>query len=544
MQPIKQDNAEKFKILVVVPKYSLTEEKFYTYYLPTGLAYIISVLKKEGYEVDVINLNHFKGTINDLLVRALNKKKYDFVCTGGMAVFYSIIEKILKTIRSHHSNPKIILGGLILTSEKEFISRHLDFDYGIINEGEEIIINLLKCLENNGDLGKVNGIVYFKDNKPVFTPDSKPPMNLDKISFPDMEALGYEEWLDNQISNASCIFSLFDKPRMYDIVGSRSCPYQCTFCYHTSFYRRRSVENIFLELREVVKKYRINLLLFYDECFAIDKERLKEICSGLKKLQGEISWELKWIPNLRVDFVTDEILAIMKDAGCAMIGYGLESYSSEILKSMNKGITPQQIDIAIKKTLSAGIGVMGNFILGDIAETNKTASTTLNYWDKSEDQITLDFVRPYPKSKLYEYCIKNGIIKDKLKFMKGLVKEDDFALNMTKMSDSDFNRLKSRVQESISKHRKIAKNLSIKKTFKGIYNITVRCPFCKEKIIYRNCHFPNKYNFSFTAKCRKCPKRFYIASPLRKLALRNYKIGKYLKNLNKRLRISIKENKI
>ena len=332
---------------------------------------------------------------------------------------------------------------------------------------------------------------------------------------------------------------------MYDIVGSRSCPYQCTFCYHHSpLYRQRFVKNIFLELREVVKKHKINLLLFYDECLAIDKKRLKDICEGLKQLQGEIGWELKWIPNLRVDLVTDEILPMLKESNCAMIGYGFESYSASVLKSMNKGIIPQQIDTAIKKTLSAGIGLMGNFILGDIAETNETASTTLDYWDKCEDQISLDFVRPYPNSKLYQYCLKEGIIKDKLKFMKDIIKEDDFAINMTKMSDSDFNKLKSRVQKSISKHRKIAKNLSIKKISKGIYDITVKCPFCKGIITYGNCHIPNNYNYSFTARCRKCPKRFYIASSLRKLALRNYKIGKYIKNSSKRIFYLIKEKSI
>ncbi len=534
----------KFKILIVVPKYTITEDKFYSYFFPTGLGYIVSVLKKEKYEVDVINLNHHRGTISRILTEALDKKRYDFVGTGGMAITYSVIEKILKSLREHSSKPKIILGGLIITSEKEFISQNLDFDYGVIDEGEETIIELLKNLENKGDLNKVNGIVYFRDNQPVFTANRIPPKDLDKLPFPDVESLGFEEWLDNQFPNRSYLFSLFDKPRMYYLVGSRSCPYQCTFCYHTSLYRKRSAENIFLELNSVVKKYRINLLSFYDECIAVDKKRLKDICDNLKKLQSEISWELMWIPNLRVDLATDEILTMLKESNCAMIGYGLESYSSQVLESMDKKITPEQVDIAIKKTLSHGIGLMANFIFGDIAETNETASTTLDYWEKNcEDQINIDFVRPYPKSKLYDYCIKEGIIKDKLSYMKDIILDDDFSINMTKnMNDSDFNKLVSRVKgSSISKYRVIAKILSMKKTSKGIYDITVKCPFCKEITTYGNNHIINSYNFSFTARCRKCPKRFYVASPLKKLALRNYRITKPLKTLKRRMLYLIKE---
>lgn len=540
---VKSNNG--FKLLFVIPKYSLTAAKNYTYFFPMGMAYIVSVLKKAGYTVDVINLNHREGTIQEMLYPELNNKKYDFVCTSGMVIHYSIIEKLLKSIRNHPSKPKIILGGLMITSEKEFISKNLDFDYGVINEGEEIILNLLRCLEQDGDLSKVNGIVYFKEGQPIITPDAKPPMELDKLPFPDVESFGYAEMLEHQIPNASYFFSVFDYPRMYDLVGSRGCPYQCTFCYHYfPRYRQRSVENIFAELREVVKKYKINLLFFYDECLAIDKKRLKSICEELKKLQSEINWELKWIPNLRVDFVTDEILAMLKDSNCAMIGYGFESYSSDILKSMNKGITPEQIDIAIKKTLSSGIGLVANFILGDIAETKETALTTLRYWEKTGDQINLDFVRPYPNSKLYQYCLKKGLIKDKLKFMKDIAKEDDFALNMSRMSDSEFNNLKSIINTSISKHRKIAKIILMNKTSKGVYEIKVQCPFCKEKIIYGNCHLPNNYNFSFTALCRKCSRRFYIASSLRKLALRNYRLSKPIKNLYKRVLFSLREKNI
>ncbi len=575
----------KFKILMVVPRFTITNDKFYTYFFPMGLAYIVSVLKKENYEVDAINLNHHKGAIKELLTKTLDNNPYDFVLTGGMAITYSVIEKILKTVREHSSKPKIIIGGLIITSEKEFISQNLDFDYGVIDEGEETIINLFKCLQNNTNLDRENsvynpacfnsqihslnfrsvknsktlgvltpsslhdvkGIVYFKDNKPVFTQGYKPPMDLDKLPFPDVESLGYEEWLDNQIPNKSYIFSLFDKPRMYYLVGSRSCPYQCTFCYHSSMYRKRSVENIFLELNHIVKKHKINLLFFYDECIAVDKKRLKDICDGLKKLQGEIAWELMWIPNLRVDLATDEILTMLKESNCAFIGYGLESYSKEVLESMDKKITPEQVDIAIKKTLAAGIGLMASFIFGDIAETKETASTTLDYWEENcEDQINLDFIRPYPNSKIYQYCIKEGIIKDKLEFMKDLIREDDFSINMTKnMSDADFNKLVARVKgSSISKCRKIAKNISIKKTSKGVYDITVKCPFCKEVITYGNNYIPNRYNFSFTVRCRKCPKRFYIADPLRKLALRNYRLTKPLKTLKRRLIYSMKEKKI
>ena len=61
---------------------------------PLGLGYISACLKKTGYLVDGINLNHFEGQIKDILTKKLDEKKYDFVCTGGNALGYSAIEKI------------------------------------------------------------------------------------------------------------------------------------------------------------------------------------------------------------------------------------------------------------------------------------------------------------------------------------------------------------------------------------------------------------------------------------------------------------------
>ena len=110
------------------------------------------------------------------------------------------------------------------------------------------------------------------------------------------------------------------------------------------------------------------------------KKRLLEFCDGIKKLKSEISWDLKWSPQLTVHSVDGDLLKIMKEAGCELISYGFESFSPIVLKSMGKPITPQQIDNAIKETLKAKIAIQANFIFGDIAETKETAEETLNYW--------------------------------------------------------------------------------------------------------------------------------------------------------------------
>lgn len=515
------------RILLVVPRYNWTDKADYDYQFPLGLAYISAVMKEAGYDVDCVNLNHLNGHVSSLIVSKLNSKKYDIVCTGGNALMYRVIGLILAATRNHLYSPKTIIGGHIITSEPSLIFSALNPDFAIIGEGEETILELLNALEYGKELRNVKGIMYRDRDKAIMTEKRAPPKNLDKIPFPDFDGLGLEEQLKHLRTNYFFHTNCFDVPRMYPFLASRSCPYQCTFCYHESTYRTRSLKNIMKELSENVRKYRINILLLYDECFAIDKKRLVDICNGIKKLRSELQWDLRWIAQVRVDAVNKETLRIMKEAGCEAISYGFESFSPIVLKSMQKNITPEQIDTAFRETLKANMAIQANFIFGDIAETKETAKVTLDYYKKNcKGQIGLGFIQPYPRSKIYQHCIKKGIIKDKLDFIKnkiGQAGSRGLWLNMTdKMTDKEILELKKEILNSTSKYCKFVTPISLEKEAKGTYKVRAKCPFCKKEITYGNCLLHSKISYGFYVTCRNCHMRFFIVSLLQKIGYRYY----------------------
>ncbi|MEK6913479.1 MAG: hypothetical protein AABW47_02295, partial [Nanoarchaeota archaeon] len=105
-------------ILIIVPKYNFSIEEDYKYNFPLGLAYISSVIKQtKKHSVTCLNLNHYKGTIEELINRELGSKRYDVACTGGNTLAYPVLKKIVSTVHSHETHPLIILGGPIITSE-------------------------------------------------------------------------------------------------------------------------------------------------------------------------------------------------------------------------------------------------------------------------------------------------------------------------------------------------------------------------------------------------------------------------------------------
>ncbi len=526
------------KILLVVPRYSNSATPDYNYLFPLGLGYISSVMKQE-HEVECLNLNHAAGNVSDILSDKLSHG-YDVVATGHIGIGYSMVRDIFNTIRlsgeHHNHHPKIILGGAMITSEPELIFKSLNPDYGVIGEGEKTIIDLLGAVEGKKTIEGVDGIIHASG----MTNQRALIKNIDEIPFPDMEGLGFKEFVENQFTNRWYYNNYFDEPRVYPILASRSCPFQCTFCYHSigSVYRERSLDNVFEEIDLAVKKYKINTLVIYDDLFSLKRERIVEFSNRIKP------YDLKWTCQMSVRTMDKELLNTMKASGCEIISYGFESYSQEVLKSMKKPITPQQINEAFKMTLDARMGVQANFIFGDTAETWNTAMETLNYWkDNSMGQVNLGFIQPYPKSEMYTRSIEKGVIKDKLTFIEENMATDE-TYNMTEsMTDEEIEKLDKLIQKYMSKYEKYVVPNSVKKEGRG-YSLNVKCPFCNKEILYKNCFLMVNRSFYWAfLTCRNCNMRFNVVSPLAKamndLGLLQLMFRLYKKMRRKRKIISV-----
>jgi radical SAM superfamily enzyme YgiQ (UPF0313 family) len=506
------------KILLIIPRYNGFESVNYDYAFPLGLGYIASVIKQEAYDLSIVNLNHKKGTIKDILSPLLNAKKYDIVATGHNAMGFLMVQKISEIVRDHPSKPKIILGGALVTSEKELMFKTLKPDYAVCGEGEITIIKLLKCMQKKGDFRKVKGIMFEDKGQMIVTPAQPPIADINKLPFPDFEGLGFDEYLQNQLPNNVFYFqNSYDFPRTLPLLASRSCPYQCTFCYHSlgTKYRERSMDNVMEEIELMVKKYKINIIAIYDDLFSARRGRILEFCDRINKVSANLPQQIKWTCQLSVLDIDEELLKTMKDAGCEVISYGFESFNQEVLKSMQKPITPKQIDYALKTTMKSKIGIQANFIFGDPAETVESSRETLQYWKKHcKGQVGLWFIQPYPGSQIFHNCVSKGIIKNKLDYIKnGMTK--DVVFNMTdSMTDKEIRKLSQTITKMGLQHYNFIKPISVKKKNKK-YEIEIKCPFCHENIQYKNYSLQNRLVYAtYGLSCRSCKMRFNVVSPL------------------------------
>jgi len=411
-------------------------EKTLRYMFPLGLPTISSVLKVFGYDVTCLNLNHHSGVTQSVIYKEMHGKNYDIAFVGGLSLFFPHLRDLIKDIGIASPDTKVVCGGGIVTAQPELMMDMLGFDYGIIGEGEASALEVLQLPQQK--LIASESIV-----------------NMDVLLFPDYESFNFAEYVDNVKRTDYFAFDVVDNPRVYPLVASRSCPYNCTFCFHPlgQKYRQRSIDNIMDELKLNVPKYNINIVTIYDEMFSNDYNRTEEFCDRFKELSDTLPYKLWFVCNIRVGNIMDRMLKKMKDSGACTISYGLESYSKTVLDSMKKHITPDEINTAMVLTRINKLGFQGNFIFGDPSETLETASETLSFVRENREMlgtaVALDYVVPFQGSPLYKYCVVNRIVDNEIRLIydreaTGYPKEP---LNMTKLSGGDFEKLKDMIFE-------------------------------------------------------------------------------------------------
>lgn len=430
------EKAKKLNYLLVMPR--LVQNIGDGYSFPLGITYISSSMKSAGHNVITLNLNHRDGEIYEIIKKTIEEGKIGVVSTGGLSFQYSTVRSVVESAKRVNNEIITIAGGGIITGDPEAAMKALEYvDYGVCGEGEITINELCNALENGKDVSKIDGIIYKKGKSFIMTEPRKEMESIDSIPWPDYEGFEIEKYL--KISPPG--ISGLNRQNTVFMLASRSCPYNCTFCFHSTGkkYRQRSLDSFFKELDFMVSRYNIKFLCMADELFARKIERVKEFCDRIKK------YNIRWWAQFRVDDITPELLAILKDGGCEIMSFGLESADNRILKSMRKGTTVEQIERTLKLVYASGISLDGAFIFGDIEETIETASNTLKWWrEHSEYKITLNLITVYPGSFLYKYACEKGIIKDNVQFLKDGCPQ----MNVSKLTDKQLSELIRQIMEA------------------------------------------------------------------------------------------------
>lgn len=416
----------EMKYMLVMPR--IVSKVGDAYQFPLGLPYVSAALKQADIDVITVNLNQIEGTVEEILVEKIANHNIDVIMTGGLSFQYWPIYQILEIVKNYDNSLLTIVGGGIISSDADAAIKALEYvDIAVVGEGDITTVELCNVLNENKGLSDIQGIIWKNEaGEYVKNPDRAPVPCLDDLPWPDFDGFDLKKTFDYTPG-----ISGLNSTRTIYMLSSRSCPYQCSFCFHTVSrkYRQRSLDSFFLELDAYVKKYKINFICIADELFSYNNERVIEFCNRIKK------YNIGWWAQFRVDSLEPWLIPMLKESGCQVMSFGLESADNRVLKSMGKHITIEQTDATLKKVHEAGMPFEGAFIFGDTAETYETACNTLNYWLKHpEYRINLNTITVFPGCPLYKNALRTGIIKDPVKYLKDGCPQ----INMTQMSREEF----------------------------------------------------------------------------------------------------------
>ena len=210
---------------------------------------------------------------------------------------------------------------------------------------------------------------------------------------------------------------------MAHLLTSRGCPFKCTFCetkltFGRSF-RYHSTERVLAEIEHLIAQG-FDSFQFYDDIFTANKKRVMEFCESIIQK----NWKIKWMCFTRTNCVSDDLLALMKKAGCYLITYGGESGDDDLLALIKKDLTVETNYKGIAATRQHGIKTMSSFMLGLPTETREQSMKTIDFALKSGlDYAVFPITEPYPGTELWVDAKKFGYFDDTGKYKNDLLSD-------------------------------------------------------------------------------------------------------------------------
>jgi anaerobic magnesium-protoporphyrin IX monomethyl ester cyclase len=394
---------------------------------PTGICYIAGFLRREGYEVSILDAEALRldhgSTVDSIL-----KLKPDIVGVTCKTAWINSAHKVATALKSVMPSLPIVAGGHHVTALPErTLNEFPAFDYLVIGEGERTFKELIEALSQGRDLAGVAGLAFRNNGTAILTPCRERIGDLDEIAPPAFDLL------PDLKTHYWPLFNNIEKLPAFSIMYSRGCPGKCTFCDRGVFGNRvtRHSPEVCVSLIETLRRdHGIRYLVFDDDNLLLNKRYLLE----LLELMIERGVKVPFSCESRVDTLDEERLYYLKRAGCRQIMFGIETGSAKMLALMNKGITIDQIKSAVALTKSYGIKTLGYFMLGFPGETEETMQETvklikeLKLFDVSAQSFT-----PLPGAEIYSRVVdsaeyledwdRNGCLDEVVYVPEGLTEE-------------------------------------------------------------------------------------------------------------------------
>lgn len=372
---------------------------------PFFLAYSASLLQKNNFDALIIDAVADRVPCGAFIKNVLSMGLDYLAAETSVPSFYDDL-KILEKI-GRIGIPIILCGPNALIYEPKFLENHPYISFVLYGEYEFGLLDLARCLREDGDLSNVKGLIYRNKNS-IIKNTEREPFDINLLPWPERDSLPMEKYLDapGEMPTPSV-----------QVLASRGCPFGCNFClwpqviYRGSHYRARDVKDVVDEMEYLVREKSFKSVYFDDDTWNVGKERILRFCGEIKKrgLQN-----IPWAIMARPDLMDEEMLRELKSAGLWAVKYGVESCVQSLVENSHKNMKLKNSFRMIKLTKNLGIKVHLTFCFGLPGETGKTIQKSISHALSLEpDSVQFSILTPFPGTRLFEELDSQGRILTK-----------------------------------------------------------------------------------------------------------------------------------
>ena len=301
-----------------------------------GLASLSAVLKSAGHETSLIHVceSLYPLPCSEKIIQRIREYDPGILGFSVMTQQYDWSCALVRDIRAAGIRTPIAIGGVHPTMVPEEVTESGLFDYIMVGEAEHPFLELVNRLERGEDPSRVPNLrLYRPGGRSIINPVGP---------FPALEGLPDMDW------------DLFDMARILEVkkgwlslLTSRGCPYKCTYCFNREivdryledggarsakeYLRHYPIAQVLREIDRIREKNpTIRTIIFDDDLFTLNRQYVLEFCEAYRKS----GVGLPFVVNAHVQVFSDEMAAALKDAGCMIVKFGLESGSARVRREV------------------------------------------------------------------------------------------------------------------------------------------------------------------------------------------------------------------
>ena len=377
--------------------------------VPQGILSIAAYLLQQGHDVFVYDCLGPGVPVNlDDQVQAILNLQPQMVGFSATTSSFPDAADLARKIKDRRPDIVTVCGGVHVSALGEaLLLLYPQFDFLCPGEGEITLAELA----GGHPPEAITGLIWRDGSREITNPPRHPIADLDTLPFPAYDRLqGFPRHYHLPL------FSYINTPGA-TMITSRGCVYQCSYCDRSVFkkgFRYNSALYIYEHLHHLRTRFGVRHVNIYDDLFTLDRKRIVELCEKLCRHPLGMHFNCA----VRVGHTDDELLRMLKEAGCLMVSLGIESADPHLLEMHKSGVTLEEVRETVARIQQAGLRAKGLFMMGLPGETEASIRRTSDFIiSLGLDDMNMSKFTPFPGAPLWPTIREEGTFDEDWRLM-------------------------------------------------------------------------------------------------------------------------------